>query len=291
MLWNRKGKKKTKQEKGMFHVEQSPQNGDKQEIDHLPTVTRIIAIANQKGGVAKTTTAVNLSACLALRGRKVLLVDIDPQGNATSGLGVDRDHLAVSIYDLLLGEGDQEGAIISTETENLDLLPANISLAGAEIEMVDIEKRETRLRDLLVQVTDRYHYIFIDCPPSLGLLTINALTAAKSVLIPIQCEYYALEGVGQLLQTINLVQQRLNPQLFLEGVLLTMFDARTNLAIQVVDEVKDYFGDKVFSTVIPRNVRLSEAPSYGKPVVTYDPRSKGAILYQELAGEVMEDEE
>lgn len=291
MLWNRKGKKKTKQKKGMFHVEQSPQNSDNQGVGPLPTVTRIIAIANQKGGVAKTTTAVNLSACLALWGRKVLLVDIDPQGNATSGLGVDRDNLTASIYDLLLGEGDIEEIIINTETENLDLVPANISLAGAEIEMVDIEKRETRLRDLLVQIKDRYHYIVIDCPPSLGLLTINALTAAKSVLIPIQCEYYALEGVGQLLQTINLVQQRLNPQLFLDGVLLTMFDARTNLAIQVVDEVKDYFGDQVFSTVIPRNVRLSEAPSYGKPVITYDPRSKGAILYQELAREVIEDEE
>ncbi|MGI6405876.1 MAG: ParA family protein [Syntrophaceticus sp.] len=254
-------------------------------------MTRIIAIANQKGGVAKTTTAVNLSACLAAWDRKVLLVDIDPQGNATSGLGVDRDNLTSSIYDLLLGEREIEGVIVDTGIENLDLVPANISLAGAEIEMVGMEKRETKLRDCLMPIKDRYHYIFIDCPPSLGLLTINALTTASSVLIPIQCEYYALEGVGQLLQTINLVQQRLNPHLFLEGVLLTMFDARTNLAIQVVDEVKNYFGDKVFSTVIPRNVRLSEAPSHGKPVITYDPRSKGAILYKELAQEVMEDEE
>lgn len=291
MLWNRKSKKKTKRKKGMFHVEQFSQKDNNQDVRPLPSVTRIITIANQKGGVAKTTTAVNLSACLAAWGRKVLLVDIDPQGNATSGLGVDRDNLTASIYDLLLGEGEIEGVIIDTGIENLDLVPANISLAGAEIEMVGMEKRETKLRDFLIPIRDRYHYIFIDCPPSLGLLTINALTAASSVLIPIQCEYYALEGVGQLLQTINLVQQRLNPHLLLEGVLLTMFDARTNLAIQVVDEVKDYFGNKVFSTVIPRNVRLSEAPSHGKPVITYDPRSKGAILYQELAQEVMEDEE
>lgn len=291
MLWNRKGKKKTKQKKGMFHVEQFSQKGNNQGVKTLPSVTRIIAIANQKGGVAKTTTAVNLSACLAAWDRKVLLVDIDPQGNATSGLGVDRDNLTSSIYDLLLGEREIEGVIVDTGIENLDLVPANISLAGAEIEMVGMEKRETKLRDCLMPIKDRYHYIFIDCPPSLGLLTINALTTASSVLIPIQCEYYALEGVGQLLQTINLVQQRLNPHLLLEGVLLTMFDARTNLAIQVVDEVKNYFGDKVFSTVIPRNVRLSEAPSHGKPVITYDPRSKGAILYKELAQEVMEDEE
>lgn len=291
MLWNRKGKKKTKQKKGMFHVEQFSQKGNNQGVKTLPSVTRIIAIANQKGGVAKTTTAVNLSACLAAWDRKVLLVDIDPQGNATSGLGVDRDNLTSSIYDLLLGEREIEGVIVDTGIENLDLVPTNISLAGAEIEMVGMEKRETKLRDCLMPIKDRYHYIFIDCPPSLGLLTINALTTASSVLIPIQCEYYALEGVGQLLQTINLVQQRLNPHLFLEGVLLTMFDARTNLAIQVVDEVKNYFGDKVFSTVIPRNVRLSEAPSHGKPVITYDPRSKGAILYKELAQEVMEDEE
>jgi chromosome partitioning protein len=291
VLWNRKGKKKTKQKKGMFHVEQFSQKGNNQGVKTLPSVTRIIAIANQKGGVAKTTTAVNLSACLAAWDRKVLLVDIDPQGNATSGLGVDRDNLTSSIYDLLLGEREIEGVIVDTGIENLDLVPANISLAGAEIEMVGMEKRETKLCDCLMPIKDRYHYIFIDCPPSLGLLTINALTTASSVLIPIQCEYYALEGVGQLLQTINLVQQRLNPHLFLEGVLLTMFDARTNLAIQVVDEVKNYFGDKVFSTVIPRNVRLSEAPSHGKPVITYDPRSKGAILYKELAQEVMEDEE
>ncbi|MGB4505082.1 MAG: AAA family ATPase [Syntrophaceticus sp.] len=253
-------------------------------------MNRVITIANQKGGVAKTTTAINLSACLATYGRKILLVDIDPQGNATSGLGIDRDGLEHSIYDLLLGEIETEQVVVKSEINNLDLIPANISLAGAEIEMVGMENREFRLRDALKKIKDNYHYIFIDCPPSLGLLTINALTAADRVLIPIQCEYYALEGVGQLLQTINLVQRRLNPQLELEGVLLTMFDARTNLAIQVVDEVKNYFGNKVFRTVIPRNVRLSEAPSHGKPVIIYDPRSRGALLYQELAQEVIEHE-
>lgn len=289
LLWNRKKKKKPIKEKGMFHVEQTKAS-DNQNVRPALLMKRTISIANQKGGVAKTTTAVNLSACLALSGRKILLVDIDPQGNATSGLGVDRDKLAASIYDLLLGEVETEQVIIKSLMENLDLIPANISLAGAEVEMVDMESRETRLREALKVIKNNYDYIFIDCPPSLGLLTINALTAADSVLIPIQCEYYALEGVGQLLQTVNLVQRRLNPRLELEGVLLTMFDARTNLAIQVVDEVKNYFGNKVFSTVIPRNVRLSEAPSHGKPVVTYDPRSKGAILYQELAQEVIEHE-
>ncbi len=251
---------------------------------------RVIAIANQKGGVAKTTTAINLTACLAASKRKVLLVDIDPQGNSTSGLGVDRDKLEISIYDVLLGEAEAEESVISLPFQNLDLIPANISLAGAEIELVGIDDREYRLRNALQAIKNNYHYVFIDCPPSLGLLTINALTAADRVLIPIQCEYYALEGVGQLLQTVNLVQRRLNPQLELEGVLLTMFDARTNLAIQVVDEVKDFFGNKVFQTIIPRNVRLSEAPSHGKPVITYDPRSRGAQLYQELAQEVMESE-
>jgi chromosome partitioning protein len=290
MLWNRKKTKKPKDKKGMFHVEQSPENKEikKPRPDLGP---RVIAIANQKGGVAKTTTAINLSACLALSDRRVLLVDADPQGNATSGVGVDRDSLDASIYDVLLGETEIEEALINLSFENLDLIPANISLAGSEIEMVGIDDREYRLRNALQTIKHRYHYIFIDCPPSLGLLTINALTAADSILIPIQCEYYALEGVGQLLQTVNLVQRRLNPKLELEGVLLTMFDARTNLAIQVVDEVKDFFGNKVFRTIIPRNVRLSEAPSHGKPVVTYDSRSRGAQLYQELAQEVMEHEE
>jgi len=288
LLWNRK-KKKNNKKKGLFHVEQSAERGEK--IAPPPDMEpRVIAIANQKGGVAKTTTAINLSACLAAAKRKVLLVDIDPQGNSTSGLGVDRDQLEISIYDVLLGEAGVEEAVRSLPFENLDLIPANISLAGAEIELVGMNDREYRLRKALDAIKNNYHYVFIDCPPSLGLLTINALTAADRVLIPIQCEYYALEGVGQLLQTINLVQRRLNPQLELEGVLLTMFDARTNLAIQVVDEVKDFFGNKVFQTIIPRNVRLSEAPSHGKPVITYDPRSRGAQLYQELAQEVMEHE-
>jgi chromosome partitioning protein len=288
LFWNRKKKKQDKK-RGMFHVEQSAEKGE--DIAPPPGMEpRVIAIANQKGGVAKTTTAINLSACLAAAKRKVLLVDIDPQGNSTSGVGVDRDQLEITIYDVLLGEAGIEEAVISLPFENLDLLPANLSLAGAEIEMVGIDNREYRLRNALQAIKNNYHYVFIDCPPSLGLLTINALTAADRVLIPIQCEYYALEGVGQLLQTINLVQRRLNPQLELEGVLLTMFDARTNLAIQVVDEVKDFFGNKVFQTIIPRNVRLSEAPSHGKPVITYDPRSRGAKLYLELAQEVMENE-
>jgi len=288
LLWNRK-KKKHNEKRGMFHVEQSAK---REEILAPPPdmEPRVIAIANQKGGVAKTTTAINLSACLATSKRKVLLVDIDPQGNSTSGVGVDRDKLEISIYDVLLGEAGIEEAVINLPFENLDLIPANISLAGAEIELVGMKDREYRLRNALQAFKNNYHYVFIDCPPSLGLLTINALTAADRVLIPIQCEYYALEGVGQLLKTINLVQRRLNPQLELEGVLLTMFDARTNLAIQVVDEVKDFFGNKVFQTIIPRNVRLSEAPSHGKPVITYDPRSRGAQLYQELVQEVMEHE-
>jgi chromosome partitioning protein len=267
LLWNRKKKIKPKITKGMFHVEQMPKTSEKKDVQPASLMKRTICIANQKGGVAKTTTAINLSACLAVSGRRVLLVDTDPQGNATSGLGVDRDKLEASVYDLLLGEVETEQVIIKSLMENLDLIPANISLAGAEIEMVGMDNRECRLREALKTIKNNYDYIFIDCPPSLGLLTINALTAADRVLIPIQCEYYALEGVGQLLQTINLVQRRLNPKLELEGVLLTMFDARTNLAIQVVDEVKGYFGNKVFSTIIPRNVRLSEAPSHGKPVI------------------------
>jgi chromosome partitioning protein len=255
---------------------------------------RVIAIANQKGGVAKTTTAVNLGTALAVAGRKVLLVDIDPQGNATSGLGIDRARLTRCIYDLLLGEASEEDVLVSTQVPGLDMIPATINLAGAEIELVNMENREKLLRIALLLLRQRYDYILIDTPPSLGLLTVNALTAADRVLIPMQCEYYALEGLGQLLQTIKLVQQRLNPQLQLEGVLLTMFDARTNLAIQVVDDVKEYFrrtGGKVFSTVVPRNVRLSEAPSFGKPVLYYDARSRGSLVYQDLAQEVMDNEE
>jgi chromosome partitioning protein len=251
---------------------------------------RIIAIANQKGGVGKTTNAVNLGASLAVAGRSVLLVDIDPQGNATSGVGIDRTRLTRCIYDLLLGEASEDEVLMITQVPGLDLIPATINLAGAEIELVNMENREKLLRVVLQALRHRYDYILIDCPPSLGLLTLNALTAADNVLIPLQCEYYALEGLGQLLHTIKLVKERLNPSLELEGVLLTMFDARTNLAIQVVDEAKNYFGDKVFRAVIPRNVRLSEAPSYGKPVLFYDAKSRGSLLYQEAAQELIENE-
>lgn len=251
---------------------------------------RAIAIANQKGGVAKTTTAVNLGACLAVFGKRVLLVDTDPQGNASSGLGINRMETMRCIYDVLINGVPLDSVIVPTEVENLELVPATIQLAGAEIELVSAISREVKLRRALAPVKDHYDYILLDCPPSLGLLTLNALTAADTVLIPIQCEYYALEGLGQLMNTVHLVQKHLNPSLALEGVVLTMFDARTNLSIQVVEEVKSYFRGKVFRTIIPRNVRLSEAPSHGKPIITYDNRSKGAEVYQELAKEVMEDD-
>ncbi|MDS1029839.1 AAA family ATPase [Bacillota bacterium LX-D] len=249
---------------------------------------KIIAIANQKGGVAKTTTAVNLGACLAYQGKKVLVVDIDPQGNASSGLGVNRDELQHCIYDVLINGASVRSVKHATAIEGLDVVPATIQLAGAEIELVSAISRESKLKKSLEPQRENYEYILIDCPPSLGLLTLNALTAADSVLIPIQCEYYALEGLGQLMNTIQLVQKHLNPDLDLEGVVLTMFDARTNLSIQVVDEVKTHFQGKVFSSIVPRNVRLSEAPSHGKPIILYDPRSRGAEVYQELAKEVME---
>ncbi|HHX50364.1 MAG TPA: ParA family protein [Clostridia bacterium] len=251
---------------------------------------RAIAIANQKGGVAKTTTAVNLGACLAVFGKRVLLVDTDPQGNASSGLGINRMETMRCIYDVLINGVPLDSVIVPTEVENLELVPATIQLAGAEIELVSAISREVKLRRALAPVKDHYDYILLDCPPSLGLLTLNALTAADTVLIPIQCEYYALEGLGQLMNTVHLVQKHLNPSLALEGVVLTMFDARTNLSIQVVEEVKSYFRGKVFRTIIPRNVRLSEAPSHGKPIITYDNRSRGAEVYQELAKEVMEDD-
>ncbi len=248
---------------------------------------RIMAIANQKGGVGKTTTVVNLSCSISAKGKRVLMVDIDPQGNTTSGIGLDKDHMENTIYDVLLNDENIRDCIQQTEYERLSILPANIDLAGAEIELVSVERREYRLKDALSSVRDEYDFILIDCPPSLGLLTLNALSAADAVLVPIQCEYYALEGLTQLMNTISLVQKGLNKELVIDGVVLTMFDGRTNLSIQVVDEVKKYFRNKVYRSVIPRNIRLGEAPSYGQPIRVYDPRSKGAEAYEDLAEEVI----
>ncbi|HWR56090.1 MAG TPA: AAA family ATPase [Negativicutes bacterium] len=253
-------------------------------------MVRVIAVANQKGGVGKTTTAVNLSACLAELGKKVLLIDIDPQGNTTSGLGYNKYDLKQCVYDALINDVSMDQIIVPTAYDNLSLLPATIQLAGAEIELVAVISREAKLKRALDKTKHRFDYVIIDCPPSLGLLTINALTAAHSVLVPIQCEFYALEGLSQLMNSIQLVQKHLNPALALEGVVLTMFDARTNLSIQVVDEVKAHFRNKVYSTIIPRNVKLSEAPSHGLPIITYDAKSKGAEVYMELAKEVIGDE-
>lgn len=251
-----------------------------------------IAIFNQKGGVGKTTTNINLGTCLATKGKKVLIIDIDPQGNTTSGLGITKKDLENTTYELLVEKNfDTEKAIISTGIENLDMVPASVDLAGAEVELVKLRGREGMLKGALDRVKDKYDYIFIDCPPSLGLLTINSLAAVDSVLIPIQCEFYALEGVSQLMGTIELVKKNINPKLEIEGVILSMFDGRTNLSIQVVQEVKRYFGDKVYSTVIPRNVRLAEAPSFGMPITEYDPKSKGAIAYMDFAQEFLEREE
>jgi chromosome partitioning protein len=249
---------------------------------------RVIAMANQKGGVGKSTTVINLSAYLADSGQRVLAVDIDPQGNTTTGLGIDKQACEVSIYDVLLDEAPVMAAVQATEVPSLHVLPATLDLAGAEIELTRVPERERRLAQVLAPIVDRYDYAFIDCPPSLGLLTLNALTAADGVIIPIQCEFFALEGLTQLLSTIDLVRRDVNPRLQLDGVLLTMFDGRTNLAQQVAQEVRQHFGSQVFRAVIPRSVRLSEAPSYGQPISRYDPRSKGALLYADLAKEVLE---
>ena len=247
---------------------------------------KIISVANQKGGVGKTTTTVNLSTILAKKGKKVLLIDTDPQGNATSGLGITKE-LELSVYDVLVGETAIDETLQETAIKNLTVCPSNISLAGAEVELVSMMSREQRLKTKLDAIKEKYDYILIDCPPSLGLVTLNAFTASDSVLIPVQCEYFALEGLGQLLNTVNLVKKHLNKNLEIEGALLTMYDARTNLSNQVVKEVKKYFEDKVYKTVIPRNVRLSEAPSYGMPISIYDPRSKGAKAYEKFAKELL----
>ena len=249
---------------------------------------KIISIANQKGGVGKTTTSVNLGACLAYIGKKVLLIDIDPQGNATSGVGIDKGDVHQCIYDVLVDDVEIKEVITETVVENLYVVPATIQLAGAEIELVPTISREVRLKRAVDEVKDQYDYILIDCPPSLGLLTLNSLTASDSVLIPVQCEYYALEGLSQLLNTVRLVQKHLNNHLMIEGVLLTMLDARTNLGLQVIQEVKKYFQNKVYRTIIPRNIRLSEAPSHGEPIIVYDPKSRGAEVYLDLAKEVAE---
>ena len=248
---------------------------------------KVIAIANQKGGVGKTTTAVNLSACLGKKGKKTLLIDIDPQGNTTSGLGVDPRGVSQSVYDCIINDTPMSEVIIKTEFENLWICPANINLAGAELELVPKPNREYVLKEAISEIKDDFDFIFIDCPPSLGLITLNSFAATDSVLVPIQCEYYALEGLSQLTNTIKMVKKALNPEIVLEGILLTMFDARTNLSIQVVDEVKKFFHDKVFATIIPRNVRLSEAPSFGQPIIEYDRNSRGAECYTDLAEEVI----
>lgn len=252
----------------------------------MTSLGKIISIANQKGGVGKTTTSVNLGACLAYLGKKVLLIDIDPQGNATSGAGIDKGDVHHCIYDILVDDMDIKKVIKKTAVDNLYAVPATIQLAGAEIELVPTISREVRLKRAVDSVKDEYDYVIIDCPPSLGLLTINSLTASDSVLIPVQCEYYALEGLSQLLNTVRLVQKHLNQDLMIEGVLLTMLDARTNLGIQVIQEVKKYFQNKVYQTIIPRNIRLSEAPSHGQPIIQYDPKSRGAEVYLDLAKEV-----
>ena len=252
---------------------------------------KIISIVNQKGGVGKTTTSINLSTILAKKGKKVLMIDADPQGNASSGVGIDREDIELSTYDILINENELKDIVKKTNIKNLNICPSNINLAGAEVELVSVMSREHRLKEKLDVVKDDYDFIIIDCPPSLGLITLNAFTASDSVLIPVQCEYYALEGLGQLLNTISLVKKHLNKDIEIEGALLTMYDIRTNLSNQVVKEVKKYFNDKVYKNVIPRNVKLSEAPSYGMPISVYDPRSKGAKSYEKVVREFLKNNE
>ena len=249
---------------------------------------RIIAIANQKGGVGKTTTAINLSACLAEKGQKVLAIDMDPQGNMSSGLGLDKDSIDKTIYDMIIGENDIEEVIDRGTIENLDILPSNVDLSAVEIELIDVDNKEFVVKDAIQKVKDNYDFIIIDCPPSLSLLTINAMTTADSVLVPIQCEYYALEGLSQLIHTVELVKERLNSNLEIEGVVFTMYDARTNLSLQVVENVKDNLQQNIYKTIIPRNIRLAEAPSYGTPINQYEPKSAGAESYMKLAEEVID---
>ncbi|NDO72069.1 ParA family protein [Schaedlerella arabinosiphila] len=250
-------------------------------------MNRVIAIANQKGGVGKTTTAINLSACLADLGKKVLALDLDPQGNMTSGLGVDKDEIESSVYDLLIGNAGIEECICENVLDNLDVLPSNIDLSAAEIEMIGVDNKEFIIKKEMEKIKDKYDFVIIDCPPALSMLTINAMTTADSVLVPIQCEYYALEGLSQLIHTIELVQKRLNSSLEIEGVVFTMYDARTNLSLQVVENVKDNLNQNIYKTIIPRNIRLAEAPSYGMPINVYDPKSAGAESYMQLADEVI----